>query len=247
MMDEVRVSYEYEGRSFEGMIVCNGDPSERGVIFMQPDWTGVSPTMIACAREIARDDYVVLVADMFGAGYAEKPKGFDDLMAGMLAVHKNLPFTLGCGSQAYEALLTEAARLGLVNSAAPKCAVGYCAGGGFLLEQARAGQDFDAVTVLHVTNPNPVIAGTPCNIKGRVLAVHGAVDPATPKAKVHELEEELAAAGVDWQVMMFGEGRHAFCVPKESMHEAIRYDEKLCRLAYLLMHDFFAQTSAANA
>ncbi|MFZ0115350.1 MAG: hypothetical protein WAL15_13400, partial [Xanthobacteraceae bacterium] len=39
-------------------------------------------------------------------------------------------------------------------------------GGGFALEQARAGADFKAVVVFHVTNPNPAVAGTPCNIKG---------------------------------------------------------------------------------
>ncbi|MFZ1090401.1 MAG: hypothetical protein WAN75_14390, partial [Xanthobacteraceae bacterium] len=42
---------------------------------------------------------------------------------------------------------------------------GYCAGGGFALEQARAGADFKALVVFHVTNPNPVVPGTPCNIK----------------------------------------------------------------------------------
>ena len=72
------------------------------------------------------------------------------------------------------------------------------------LEQARAGADFKALVVFHVTNPNPVVAGTPCNIKGRVLAIHGSADPVTPKPMMDAFEDELTKAKVDWQVMMFG-------------------------------------------
>ena len=44
----------------------------------------------------------MLMADMFGAGYGQKPKTQDDLRAGMLAVHKDHPFTIACGGRAYE-------------------------------------------------------------------------------------------------------------------------------------------------
>jgi dienelactone hydrolase len=242
-MVEIRVPYQVDGRSFEGVIVCeDGDGAKRPVLFMQPDWFGVSSETIGQAHEIAGKQYVVLLADMFGAGYGAQPKTFDELMAGMLAVHRDLPFTLACGSKAYESMLTEADKHGLVDTAAPRSAVGYCAGGGFLLEQARAGEDFDAVVVLHVTNPNPVVPGTQCNIKGRVLAIHGSADPVTPKDKMDAFEEELTAANVEWQVMIFGGAVHAFCVPSANF-EGVRYDEKLCRKSYRLMHDFFAETA----
>ena len=114
----------------------------------------------------------MLMADMFGMGYGGKPKTFEQLAAGMKAVHNDLPFTIACGGAAYNLLLSEADKLGLIDTGR-KAAIGFCAGGGFALEQARAGADFKAVVVFHVTNPNPVVAGTPCNIKGRVLAIYG--------------------------------------------------------------------------
>ena len=121
-------------------------------------------------------------------------------------------------------------------------AIGYCAGGGYVLEQARAGADFKALVVFHVTNPNPVVAGTPCNIKGRVLAIHGAADPVTPKPMMDAFEDELTKAKVDWQVMMFGPPAvHSFCDPT-AKGPATQYDEKLCRKSYMLMRDFFAET-----
>jgi dienelactone hydrolase len=242
-MAEATVPYQVDGRQFEGMIVYDdGVRAKRPVVFMQPDWKGVCADTIAQARTVAGKDYVVLMADMFGAGYGDKPKTREQLAAGMLAVHNDLDFTIACGGKACDALLAEADKLGLVDTS-KKVAIGYCAGGGFALEQARAGADFKAVVVFHVTNPNPLVAGTPCNVKGRVLAIHGSADPVTPKPMMDALEEELTNAKVDWQVMMFGGAVHSFCDPTANgAIAATRYDERLCRKSYLLMRDFFTET-----
>jgi dienelactone hydrolase len=240
-MAEQKVPYQVDGRQFEGMIVHDeGVRAKRPAIFMQPDWKGICADTIAQARIVAGKDYVVLMADMFGAGYGDKPKTREQLAAGMRAVHDDLAFTLACGGKACGTLLAEAGRLGLVD-AARTAAIGYCAGGGFALEQARAGADFKAVVVFHVTNPNPAVAGTPCNIKGRVLAIHGSADPVTPKPMMDAFEAELTNAKVDWQVMMFGGAVHSFCDPTANAGPT-RYDEKLCRKSYMLMRDFFAET-----
>jgi dienelactone hydrolase len=136
--------------------------------------------------------------------------------------------------------MAEANKLGLVEPG-KTAAIGYCAGGGFALEQARAGADFKAVVVFHVTNPNPVVSGTPCNIKGRVLAIHGRADPITPKPMMDALEDELTKAKVDWHIVTFGRGVHSFC-DLTAKGPATQYDEKLCRTSYMLMRDFFAET-----
>ena len=240
-MAERKVPYQYGGRQFEGTIVYDDSvKAKRPVVFMQPDWKGVCADTIGQARTVAGKDYVVLMADMFGTGYGAKAKSQDELRAGMLAVHRDLPFTIGCGGTAYDTLLAEADRLGVADTG-KKLAIGYCAGGGYVLEQARTGADFKAVVVFHVTNPNPVVAGTPCNIKGRVLAVHGSADPVTPKPMMDAFEEELTKAKVDWQVMMFGGAVHSFCDPTANA-AAQRYDERLCRKSYGLMRDFFSET-----
>ena len=240
-MAEKKVPYQINGRQFEGVIVYDDSVTgKRPAIFMQPDWKGVCADTIAQARTAADHDYVVLMADMFGQGYGDKPKTQQELRAGMSAVHDDRAFTIACGGKAYDTLLAEASKLGLVD-ATKKAAIGYCAGGGFALEQARAGADFDAVVVFHVTNPNPVVPGPPCTIKGRVLAIHGSDDPVTPKPMMDAFEAELAKAKVDWQVMMFGGAVHSFCDPTVNAGPT-RYDERLCRKSYRLMRDFFAET-----
>jgi len=240
-MDEKKIPYQVNGRQFEGMIVAHdGAKAPRPMIFMQPDWKGVCSDTIAQARTVAGSDYVVLMADMFGSGYGDKPKTREELAASMSAVQRDLAFTVACGGKAYETLLAQASKLGLADTN-KKVAIGYCAGGGFVLEQARAGSDFKGIVVFHVTNPNPVVAETPCNIKGRVLAIHGSADPITPKPMMDAFEEEMTRANVDWQVMMFGGAVHSFCDPTANAGPT-RYDEKLCRKSYMLMRDFFAET-----
>jgi dienelactone hydrolase len=97
---------------------------------VQPDWKGVCSDTVAKAHAVAGKDYVVLMADMFGAGYGDTSKSREQLAAGMKTVHDDLPFTLTCGEKAYETLFAEATKLGLVDTR--KVAIGYCAGGGFV-------------------------------------------------------------------------------------------------------------------
>ena len=241
-MAEKKVPYQLNGRSFEGMIVYDDSvKTKRPAIFVQPDWKGVCADTVAQAKTAAGKDYVMLMADMFGAGYGDKPKTREQLATGMKAVHNDLPFTVACGGAAYNALLAEADKLGLVDTG-KNAAIGFCAGGGFALEQARAGADFKAVVVFHVTNPNPVVPGTRCNIKGRVLAIHGRADPVTPKPMMDALEEEMTKAKVDWHIVTFGRGVHSFCDRTAKNPAATQFDENLCRTSYMLMRDFFAET-----
>lgn len=240
-MAEIAVPYEYGGRQFEGALVYDdGVADKRPAILMQPDWLGVCSHSIDMAHEVADKDYVIMVADMFGVGYGEKEKTVDDLMKSSRGVRNDLEFLLGCGAEADKALTAEANRLGVIDPGR-KGAIGFCIGGGFALEQARAGADFKGTVVFHVTLPNPVAPETKPDIKGRVLALHGSADPVTPKPQMDALEAELTEANVDWQVMMFGHAVHSFC-NKEANTESQRYDEKLCRQSYRMMREFFEET-----
>ncbi len=240
-MAEKKVPYTYGDRKFEGVLVyADGITEARPPILMQPDWFGVCGHSIDMAREVAGRDYVVLLADMFGQGYGEKEKSFDDLMKISREVRGDLQFLLGCAAAADAALMAEASELGLIDRS-KKGAIGYCIGGGFALEQARAGADFKGLVVFHATMPGPVDAAAKPNIKGRVLALHGSADTVTSKEQMDALQAELIEAGVDWQLMMFGHADHGFC-DLGSAGPPMRYDEKLCMQSYRMMRDFFAES-----
>jgi dienelactone hydrolase len=228
------VPYQVKDRKFEGMIVYDDSvKTRRPVVFMQPDWYGVSAQTIAQARTIAGKDYVVLMADMFGAGWGAKERPRPELGAAVKGLRSDLAFTLACSTTALDALMAEANKLGLVDPA-KTAAIGYCAGGGFLLEHARTGADFKAVVVFHVTNPSSADPAMGNKIRGRVLMIHGSADPVTPKAAMDALQEELTKAKVDWQVMMLGGAVHSFCLPSDNPRH--------CRISQAMMRDFFSET-----
>jgi dienelactone hydrolase len=239
---EQKIAYEIGGKKFEGMLVYDESvKARRPAVLVQPDWKGVCPDTVEQAALVAGKDCVVFMADMFGVGYGARPKTFDDLMKASRALHEDLAFTLAGGRKAMQVMLAEGERHKLID-ASRTAAVGYCAGGGLALELARAGAGLDAVVVFHVTHPNPVDPKRPCDIKGRVLVVHGSADPVTPKPMIGALEDELTAAKVPWQTVMFGGAAHSFTDPTANIPGRNQYDASLARRSYALMKDFFAET-----
>ena len=235
------VPYEFEGNSYEGMLVYEDDVKKlRPAIFMQPDWLGVCSHTAGMAAEAAETDYVVMMADMFGKDYGGMNKSNEELGKIARSKRTDIDFILGCGAAADTAMSAEAERLGLIDPNR-KGAIGYCMGGGFILEQIRAGAHYAGTVVFHVTLPITVAPDRANKISGRVLAIHGSEDIVTPKPQIDALESEMTSNGVDWQVMMFGHAHHSFCVPNVN-DELQRYDERLCRQSYRLMRDFFSET-----
>src|SRR4051812_12581442 len=239
---EQKIPYEIDGRRFEGMLVYDETvKGPRPAVLVQPDWAGVCPATLAHAWHVAGKDNVVFMADMFGEGYGAKPKTLEELMKSMRSVRENLPFVVKAGQKALELLLAEGGKRGLID-ASKTAAVGYCAGGGMALEHARTGADLKAVVTFHVTNPNPLVPGTPCKVKGRVLTVHGAADPVTPRPMIHALEDELTAAGAYWETVMYAKAVHSFTDPGAKTPGRNQYDERLMKKSYAEMRTFLQES-----
>jgi dienelactone hydrolase len=241
-MAEIMVPYTYDGRSFEGAIVYDETvATPRPAIFMQPDWYGVCRHSMDMAADASRGAYVMLLADMYGTGYGDRDRDEAELLRCARAARGDLAFVRGCGAAAEAALLAEADRHGLIDRDRIG-AIGFCMGGGILLEQVRAGGDFRGSVVFHVTAPNPLDPAAPADFRGRVLAIHGAADPVTPKPMMDALEAELTAAGIDWQVTSYGHAVHSFCVEGANNPGRQMYDPVLCQRAYREMRAFFDDT-----
>ena len=74
-----------------------------------------------------------------------------------------------------------------------QAAVGFCFGGGNVLELARSGADIQAVICLHGDLLTPMPA-KPGDIKAAICVMHGSKDPVVPKKDRDSFEAEMEAS-----------------------------------------------------
>ena len=120
-------------------------------------------------------------------------------------------------------------------------AVGFCFGGGVVLELARSGADVRGVVSIHGNLDTPDIADAR-NIKGKVLVLHGADDPYVPAEQVSAFQTEMRNEKVDWQMNIYGGAVHAF-TQKEAGNDPTQgaaYNESAATRAWKAMDDFLA-------
>lgn len=86
--------------------------------------------------------------------------------------------------------------------------------------------------------PNPADAR---NIKGSVLVLHGASDPLVPKEQLPAFEEEMNAAGVDWQLLSYGGAVHSFTDPHANVPGMMMYDARTAGRAFTSMHNLLEE------
>lgn len=240
-MVERKIGYDIDGKKFEGVLVYDDSvKTKRPAILMEPDWAGVSTKAMAQAHEVAGKAYVVFIADVFGVGYA--PRDTKEMQAASGAVHGDINLSRTRGGKALEVMLAEGKKLGIIDPN-KVAGIGFCFGGGILLDLAREGRDFKALTVFHITFPQTVDPAGAAKVKGAVLVLHGADDPVTPRKAIGALEEELDAAKVKWQTVLFSGTVHSFTditATDPAAAKVQRYDAAVSKRSYALMRDFFA-------
>ena len=127
-----RIDYQAGTVKGKGALVWNEKVSgKRPLLLVMPNWLGVTEPAIKRAQKMAGDKYVALVADMYGEG--KTCEGPPTSQEWMMAVRSDR---------------VEGRKRGIGDST-KKAAVGFCFGGGNVLELARSGADVNAVVCLH--------------------------------------------------------------------------------------------------
>lgn len=204
---EKRVSYEANDLIMSGFLVYDDsfDGQRPGVLVVH-EWWGQNDYAKKRARMLAGLGYTAFAVDMYGEGkIAENPKD-----AGKLAgeVYSNLENAQMRFQAAIEVLknerMTDPEKIG---------AVGYCFGGGILINMARLGVEIDGIVSFHgnLATENPVKEGV---VKTKILVCHGADDPLVPEKQVVAFKDEMASASVDYEFIAYEGATHAFSNPQ---------------------------------
>lgn len=178
---------------------------EQPGIIVVHEWWGHNDYAKKRARMLAKLGYRTLALDMYGNGKtAGHPKDASKFSS---SVKKNMAVAEKRFMAAYSLLQKQE------NVAKDKmAAVGYCFGGGIVLEMARRGVDLDGVVSFHgsLGTKSEAIKG---KVKSKVLVLNGKADPFVKAMAITSFKKEMKTAGVDYKFVNYDNAKHAFTNP----------------------------------
>lgn len=224
-------AYEIVGETYEGLLVYDDSvTTPRPGLLMVPNWLGVTERSAEKAARAAGDKYVVFMADLYGK--AVRPSNPDEAKAAATSVRGDRPLMRKRAQAAVEAFRSQQV---VALDTGKMAAIGFCFGGGAVLELARSGSDLDAFVSFHgnLDTPNPDDAK---QIKAPVLVLHGADDPAVPKEQVDAFIAEMKATDVDWQMNIYGNAVHSFTDPYANVPGRNEFNPEVAERAFQAMN-----------
>lgn len=236
---EIRTSVvEYrEGNTIlEGYLAFDDEiKGPRPGVMVVHAWKGLGEQEKRRARELAELGYVAFAADIYGKGI--RPKNNQEAAAQATIYRSNRQLMRDRANAGLRVL--KRSRMVAFNQTA---AIGYCFGGGVVLELARSGARVDGVVSFHgnLDTPDPEDAK---NIRGKVLVLHGARDPLVPIEQVKGFIREMEMAKVDYQLVMYGGAVHSFSDPSAGNDPStgVAYNARADRRSWQDMKTFFAE------
>ncbi len=205
----------------------------RPAVLISHDAGGLDALPKRNAVRLAELGYVALALDYYGDGKRLEPAEIGARFGGLM------------GDPAQVRAIARSGLDVLLNSGyadpARVAAIGYCFGGTMSLELARSGAQLAAVVGFHsgLATAHPEDAA---NITAKVLVCIGADDPIIPSAQRLAFEEEMRAAGVDWQMNLYGGTVHSFTNPDAGAdNPALGYNQHADESSWQSMLELFAR------
>jgi len=227
------VEYTTGGVTCEGLHVVESTKAGKlPSVLIIHQWTGVSENEKMRAKMLAELGYNVFVADIYGKGIRPQPPE-SGRVAGKYKTDRKLY---------RERLLAGLEQLRKTPQADPTqiAAIGYCFGGTGVIELARSGAMVKGIVSFHGGLDSPAPADGK-NIKGKVLALHGADDPFVPTKDLAAFEQEMKDAGVDFKLVQYPGAVHAFTqkAAGNDNSKGAAYNESADKASWEEMNQFF--------
>jgi dienelactone hydrolase len=214
------IEYKDGEQSFTGYLTYDDSiKGKRPGVLVVHEWWGLSDYEKLRARMLAELGYVAFVVDMYGSGkLTDNP---DQAKAWMQEVTTDVEWW------------RERAQLGVnilknhkLVEADNIAAIGYCFGGGTVLQMAYDSADLKGVVSFHGSLP---IADKESfgKIKPRILVLHGNADGFVPRDIVNKFQLTLDEADARWEMITYGKVKHSFTNPKADTRgiPALKYDK----------------------
>jgi dienelactone hydrolase len=234
--------YEHDGRPYKGYLVYDSAlAGMRPGVLVVHEWWGHNEHARKAARKLAEAGYTALALDMFGEGVqASHP---DQAMALSGAVMEQFEDAKARFAAALEVLLNQAP-----TRPDDLAAIGYCFGGGIVLNMARQGMPLDAVASFH-GSLDPIQPAQAGLTQSRVLVLNGELDPFVSSESKAAFRREMEEAGVDYTFIDYPGAVHAFTNPYADAMGAkfslpLAYQAEADQQSWQAMLDFLGETFA---
>jgi len=237
-LKEENVTYTGDNTTMDGYIVydANKEGKRPGVLVIH-EWWGLNDYLKMRARKLAELGYIAMAIDLYGNGKtADNP---DD--AGKYAgPFYQKPQMAKARFDAALNKLKSYDQLDTNNIAA----IGYCFGGGMVLNMARMGENLKGVVSFHGS-----LVGVPADknlLKAKILVCHGADDEFVKPQELAQFKKQMDSVGADYTVKVYPNATHAFTNPAatengEKFKIPIKYNAQADSASWNDMKEFFSR------
>ncbi|HTN15685.1 MAG TPA: dienelactone hydrolase family protein [Sphingomonadaceae bacterium] len=230
-----KLAYSDDGIALTGLLARPASAPHAAIV--------VYPTIMNSTRAVedkavalAKAGYLALIADFYG----KTPSTFDESRVFAAGIREDVSLYRQRLRAAIKAIVSLDEARGL-----PVAAIGFCMGGGAVLELARDGAPLAAVVSFHGLLGTELVA-EPGTVRARILVCHGDADPMVPRSQVMQFWEEMDAAGANWHFHSYAGVRHGFTNPYPVQgNPAVAYDASADRQSWAAMHSLFDEIFGA--
>lgn len=236
-LKEENINYTLDSLNMGGYIVYDENiKGKRPAVLVVHEWWGLNEYAKRRARELAGLGYIAMAVDMYGNGRtADNPE-----LAGKLA----MPFYTDpvMAKKHFDTALSKLKTYSQVD-AERIGAIGYCFGGGMLLNFVRMGEPLKGIVSFHGS-----LLGTPADknlLTAKMLVLHGEDDKFVPVTEVAAFKKQMDSIGAAYSFKSYPGATHAFSNPDatamgEKFKIPIAYNAAADTASWNEMKNFFA-------
>jgi len=231
------VEYTHAHDSMVGLLCAPAGASSLPTVVLFHDAYGLNDDTVRSARRLAALGYAVFAADVWGDRTTPTEESqIGPLIGGMVSDRDRW---LGRVTAAHAA----AAAQPEVDASA-LVSMGFCFGGSCALEHLRTGGAVRGAVSIHGGLDLLAPGWDAASFGSRALVCTGSDDPmATPDMR-DDLIVQMTGAGIDWEVDLYSDTKHAFTNPKSAsspMPDVVAYNPRSAARAWAATERFLGE------
>ena len=231
------IPYSIDGVTMSGYYAYDDSiKGKRPGVLVVHEWWGHNEYARKRVRMLAELGYSAFSLDMYGEGkVADHP---DNAKKFMMEVMSNMPGARQRYKKGLSVLKSQT-----VTDSNKIAAIGYCFGGGVVLDMARQGLPLKGVASFHgsLGTKEPAKKG---KVKAKVLVLNGAADPFVKPEQITALKKEMKDAEVNLEFVNYKGAKHSFTNPDadafgKKFKMPLEYNAEVDKKSWAKMQSFF--------